>query len=90
MGLKVGDRVVLVGDRAGRIVNKIPSGTNGAICVVCEDSSYDYGVEWDIAFPDGHDCDGQSKDGHGWFVFASEIEFVPSEDESEVDISNLL
>ena len=90
MALNVGDRVVLVGNRAGGAANQIPSGTNGTICVVCDDSSYNYGVEWDIAFQGGHDCDGLSKDGHGRFVFASEIEFVPSDDETDVDISGLM
>ena len=90
MALNVGDRVVLVGDRAGGAANQIPYGTNGTIRVVCENSGYAYGVEWDIAFPFGHDCGGSSKDGHGWFVFASEIEFVLPADETDVDISDLM
>lgn len=90
MGLKVGDRVILIGDTAGGDEDVIPKGTFGTVCKVCKGIGYNYGVEWDIDFPGGHDCDGLATYGYGWFVYASEIEFLPSEDEADVDISNLL
>lgn len=36
MGLKVGDRVVLVGDTAGGDEDAIPKGTLGTVCKVCK------------------------------------------------------
>ena len=90
MELKVGDRVILIGDTAGGDEDVIPKGTFGTVCKVCKGIGYNYGVEWDIDFPGGHDCDGLAEDGHGWFIYESEIAPVPQEDESDVDISNLL
>ena len=89
MGLKVGDRVILVGDTAGGDEYTIPKGTLGTVRKVCTGLGFNYGIEWDIDFG-GHDCDGLAKDGYGWFVYASEIEFVPSDDETDVDISSIL
>lgn len=60
MGLKVGDRVVLVGDTAGGDEDVLQKGTLGTVCKVCKGFGFNYGVEWDIHFPGGHDCDGLS------------------------------
>ena len=90
MGLNVGDRVILVGDTAGGEPDLIPKGTLGTVCKVCKGLGFSYGIEWDIDFPGGHDCDGLATYGYGWFVYASEIAFVPSDDETDVDISGLL
>lgn len=90
MELKVGDRVILVGDTAGGDEDTIPKGTLGTVCKVCKGFGFNYGIEWDIDFIGGHDCDGLAKDGYGWFVYAYEIEFVPSDNETDVDISGLL
>lgn len=90
MELEVGDRVILIGDTAGGDEDVIPKGTLGTVCKVCKGLGFNYGVEWDIEFPGGHDCDCLSEDGYGWFVYASEIAPVQQEDESDVDISNLL
>lgn len=90
MELKVGDRVMLIGDTAGGDEDVIPKGALGTVCKVCKEIGFNYGVEWDISFVGGHDCDGLAEEGFGWFVYASEISPVPQEDESDVDISNLL
>lgn len=90
MALKIGDRVVLIGDTAGGDEDVIPKGTFGTICKVCQGYGCNYGVEWDICFAGGHDCNGLAEDGYGWFIYESEIEPVSPEDASDVDISNLL
>lgn len=87
MEFKVGDRVILTGDFAGGEETSIPKGMTGTICeVLSQESSYDYGVSFDLNFIDGHDCDGYADDGCGWYVYAHEIALDQDANENDVEV----
>lgn len=63
--VKVGD-IVLVGGWGRGVVKYIgPMGTEEAVA-----------VEFDSPDPYFHDCDGYCKDGHGWWLSASDLAIV--------------
>jgi len=45
----------------------------------------DIGVRWDEEIVDGHDCDGDCDAGHGWYVSARALEFVPEPEHDDVE-----
>ena len=80
--LKVGDLVKVI-----KSADEFPRedyGAIGKIVVVyspesfCYDAGYRYGVEFLFEFANGHNCDGNTKKGHGYNFKADEIEKAPA------------
>jgi len=65
---KVGDRVVCIKD-----YECIKIGYTGTIVIIKEDDYPTIGVEWDT-YVGGHDLEGESEYGHGYYVNPEDIE----------------
>jgi hypothetical protein len=70
MKFKIGDRVkyIQMYDNCRALANQI-----GTVRTI---SLYDIGVEFDIEFVGGHDCYGQGKAGHCWYLPEDYLELV--------------
>lgn len=91
MALKIGDRVVLIGDTAGYEDDVLPVGSLGEIVSingVNDQCNPPIGVCWDN-FTHGHSCKTHCAWGSGYYVYEEEIQQV-MEDVTNIDISNLL
>ena len=67
---RVGDRVRLIENDPE--ANGLVAGMEGTICRIDDVPELPIGVYFDN-FTGGHDCEGRSKDRHGWFVDAHNL-----------------
>lgn len=72
---KIGDRVRCLEDDEGNAAIIDEVGT-----VIHQLEPGVVGVEFDVEFPDGHDCNGHAENYHGWYVFE---DFLVLEEASE-------
>lgn len=45
------------------------------------------GVRWDEEIMEGHTCDGSCDTGHGWYVRANALEFIPEPEHEDVELA---
>lgn len=83
-----GDRVYALWDNPSG--NKtIQAGYTGTVVDVYpyeDDPDEDeIGVRWDEEIMEGHNCDGSCDTGHGWYVRAKAIEFIPEPEHDDME-----
>lgn len=79
--IQIGSRVIVV-DEYGFANNLDTVGKIGT--VIGEDDFYDIGVSFDERIEDGHDCNGVTKYGCGYYGFARQVRLY---EDQNVDIS---
>ena len=79
----IGDRVVIARDHPDGNEDLV-CGVLGTITKVPIAEGYWYSVDYDIEIHGGHDCDGTSRDGHGWRTPEGYLEFAAMEAEDEI------
>lgn len=83
-----GDRVYALWDNpSGNIA--IQAGYTGTVIDVYlykDDPDEDeIGVRWDEEISEGHSCHGSCDTGHGWYVRAKEVEFIPEPEHEDFE-----
>lgn len=83
-----GDRVYALWDNpAGN--RTIQAGYTGTVVEVYsyedDHDEDDIGVRWDEEISEGHNCDGSCDTGHGWYVRAKAIEFIPEPEHEDFE-----
>lgn len=79
-----GDRVYALWDNPSGN-RSIQAGYTGTVVDVYPDPEDPIGVRWDEEIIDGHNCDGSCEKGHGWYVRAEAIEFIPEPEHEDFE-----
>lgn len=82
-----------VGDRVRYVAKGLYPEFVGQTGTVVE-TEWDTGVQWDkrvntFSNYDGHDCRGNGKTGHCWYVDSSSLELIPAEKEVKWELKDL-
>lgn len=83
-----GDRVYALWDNLSGN-RSIQTGYTGTVVDVFQHEDdpdwYEVGVRWDEEIMGGHNCDGSCETGHGWYVPAKAIEFIPEPEHDDFE-----
>lgn len=83
-----GDRVYALYDNPSGS-KSIQAGYTGTVVVVYpynpDHDEDDVGVRWDDEIIEGHDVDGSADNGHGWYVHAKALEFIPEPEHEDFE-----
>ena len=81
MDFQVGDRV--------RVCAGQNTGVYGTIIFIDDDRVLPIAVCHDEPFTGGHDCEGSTEDGYGWFYNPAELELIDRLNQPIVDITSI-
>jgi hypothetical protein len=81
-----GDRVYARWDNpsGNRYIQAGDTGTVVDIDTYKGDPEHQIGIRWDEEIK-GHNCDGYCEPGHGWYVRAKAIEFIPEPEHEDFE-----
>lgn len=82
-----GDRVYALWDNpsGNRSIQAGYTGTVVDVDVYRGDPEDQIGVRWDEEIMEGHGCDGSCDIGHGWYVRAKALEFIPEPEHEDFE-----